>query len=122
MAEQHHEAMRVQAEQFQVVTFDEPPFSINIVPQLPDDDTGDGIQSLAGDSLMVPVTMSSSTSGTPPSWRCGTRRTLPRATGTQLLPAGMLRQRKARRPPRSGERTTRQQAEEHVTSHGCEAL
>ena len=49
----------VQAEHFQVVTLDEPPFSINIVPQLPDDDTGDGIQSLTGDSLVVPVTVSS---------------------------------------------------------------
>ena len=49
----------VQAGHFQVVTLDEPPFSINIVPQLPDDDTGEGIQSLLGDSLVVPVTVTS---------------------------------------------------------------
>ena len=39
----------VQAEHFQVTTLDEPPFSVNIVPQLPDDDTGEGIQSLIDD-------------------------------------------------------------------------
>ena len=48
----------VQANHFQVVTLAEPPYAINIVPQLPDDDTGEGIQSLDGESLVVPVTRS----------------------------------------------------------------
>ena len=46
------------ANHYQEVILDDPPFSINIVPQLPDDDNGEGIQSMATDSLVVPVTVS----------------------------------------------------------------
>ena len=34
------------ANHYQEVILDDPPFSINIVPQLPDDDNGEGIQSI----------------------------------------------------------------------------
>ena len=48
----------VTAGHYQEVTLAEPPFSINIVPQLPDDDTGADIESLVVGSLVVPVTVS----------------------------------------------------------------
>ena len=43
---------------FCVVDLDEPPLSINFMPFLPDDDTGEGIESIAADTLVVPIVAS----------------------------------------------------------------